>query len=175
MFVGKKVIKVQLSSSGIDDAIKELNAYEKDIQTKTKLLRKRVSERIAELSQSGFNGAKVDVLLDGMSNGADVGVRIEEGDNVTYVKANGDAVWVEFGAGVYFNGSVGSSPHPKGSQLGFTIGGFGKGRGKGKVWGFTDEEGELKLTHGTQATMPMYNATKIVYDEIVSIAREVFR
>ena len=45
--------------------------------------------------------------------------------------------------------------------------------GKRQVWGFY-EDGELKLTHGAPATMPMYNAMKIVCDEIVAIAKEVF-
>lgn len=90
------------------------------------------------------------------------------------IAAGEDAVWVEFGAGVYHNGSAGSSPHPKGAELGFTIGGYGKGMGKRKTWGFY-EDGELRLTHGAPAVMPMYNAMKTVCDEIASIAKEVFQ
>lgn len=67
---------------------------------------------------------------------AEVQVSIDERENVSIVIAAGeDAVWVEFGAGVYHNGSAGSSPHPKGSELGFTIGGYGKGMGKRQTWG----------------------------------------
>lgn len=80
---------------------------------------------------------------------------------------------MEFGAGVYHNGSAGSSPHPKGSELGFTIGGYGEGMGKRQTWGFY-EDSELRLTHGTPAIMPMYNALKTVCDEIAGIAKEVF-
>ena len=102
-------------------------------------------------------------------------VSIDERENVSIVIAAGeDAVWVEFGAGVYHNGSAGSSPHPEGSKLGFTIGGYGKGMGKRQTWGFY-EDGELRLTHGTPAVMPMYNAVKAVCDEIADIAKEVFR
>ena len=106
---------------------------------------------------------------------AEVTVSLDQRDNVTVVVAQGeDAIWVEFGAGVHHNGSAGSSPHPSGAELGFTIGGFGKGNGKKDIWGYY-EGGELRLTHGTPAVMPMYNAMKMVCDEIVDIAREVFK
>lgn len=173
--MGKKVIRFGLSAREIDRAIRELEQYKQDIIRKTDLLRERVAERLAELSRDGFAGAVVDDLLKDGQRTAQVDVSIDQRDNVTLVIARGeDAVWVEFGAGVHYNGSAGTSPHPKGSELGFTIGGYGKGMGKKDVWGFY-EDGELHLTHGTPATMPMYNAVKIVCDEIAEIAREVFQ
>lgn len=173
--MGKKVIRFGLSAREIDRAIRELEQYKQDIIRKTDLLRARVAERLAELSRDGFAGAVVDDLLKGGQRTAQVDVSIDQRDNVTLVIARGeDAVWVEFGAGVHYNGSAGTSPHPKGSELGFTIGGYGKGMGKKDVWGFY-EDGELRLTHGAPATMPMYNAAKTVCDEIAEIAREVFQ
>lgn len=173
--MGKKVIRFGLSAREIDRAIRELEQYKQDIIRKTDLLRERVAERLAELSRDGFAGAVVDDLLKGGQRTAQVDVSIDQRDNVTLVIARGeDAVWVEFGAGVHYNGSAGTSPHPKGSELGFTIGGYGKGMGKKDVWGFY-EDGELRLTHGAPATMPMYNAAKTVCDEIAEIAREVFQ
>lgn len=175
--MGKKVIRISLSEKDIDRAIKELEQYKQEIIRKTELLRVKVAERIAALAQSGFNGAIVDDLTreSGGSRKADVRVSIDERENVSIVIAAGeDAVWVEFGAGVYHNGSAGSSPHPEGSKLGLTIGGYGKGMGKRQTWGFY-EDGELRLTHGTPAVMPMYNAVKAVCDEIADIAKEVFR
>lgn len=173
--MAKKVIKIGLSEREIDRAIAELELYKKDIARKTKLLRERVADRIADLSHSGFSGAVVDDLLRGGQKTANVNVSIAHTDDSSVVLAIGeDAVWVEFGAGVYHNGSVGSSPHPKGSELGFTIGGYGKGMGKRETWGYY-EGGELRLTHGAPATMPMYNAVKTVCDELATIAREVFQ
>ena len=175
--MGKKVIRINLSEKDIDRAIKELEQYKVEIIRKTELLRKKIAERIGALAQSGFNGAIVDDLT-GENSGvkkAEVQVSIDERENVSVVIAAGeDAVWVEFGAGVYYNGSAGGSPHPKGSELGFTIGGYGKGMGKRQTWGFY-EDGELYLTHGVPATMPMYNAMKTTCDEIVAIAKEVFK
>lgn len=174
--MGKKIIRISLSEKDIDRAIKELEQYKQEIIRKTELLRVKVAERIAALAQSGFNGAIVDDLTgeSGGSRKANVQVSIDERENVSIVIAAGeDAVWAEFGAGVYHNGSAGSSPHPKGQELGLTIGGYGKGMGKRQVWGFY-EDGELKLTHGAPAVMPMYNAMKTVCDEMVAVAKEVF-
>lgn len=173
--MGKKVIRFGLSEREISKAIRELEQYRQEIIQKTDLLRERVAERIAELSRSGFAGAIVDDLVKGGQRTAQVDVSIDNRENVTIVIASGeDAIWAEFGAGVHHNGSPGSSPHPKGSEMGFTIGGYGKGMGKKDTWGFY-EDGELRLTHGAPATMPMYNALKTVCDEISEIAREVFK
>lgn len=173
--MGNKVISVSLSESGIEKAIQELLAYKQEIIRKTELLRQKVAARLADESRSGFNGAIVDDLTGKNSPRlADVNVSVDDLDNVSVVVAEGeDAVWVEFGAGVYHNGSVGSSPHPKGAELGFTIGGYGKGNGKKEIWGFY-EDGELRLTHGTPARMPMSQAMNTIINDIVSIAREVF-
>ena len=172
--MSRKAISFGLSEQELDRAIRELEQYKQYIIRKTELLRKKIAEKLAEEAQSGFTGAIVDDLLRGGVKTAEVEVRVNPGDNISVVIAKGkDAVWVEFGAGVYHNGSAGSSPHPKGTELGFTIGGYGKGRGKRQVWGYR-KDGELKLTHGTPAVMPMYNAMKIVCDEIADIAREVF-
>ena len=81
---------------------------------------------------------------------------------------------MEFGAGVYHNGSVGSSPHPLGLALGYTIGSYGLGLGARNVWGFTDEYGDFHLTHGVPAQMPLYNAMMATMDEVEQIVREAF-
>lgn len=172
--MAKKVISFGLSSSDIDRAIKELADYKQDILKKTDLLREKVAQRLADEAQKGFNGAVLDDLLKGGTKFAQVDVSVDNRGSVTVVVANGeDAVWIEFGAGVYHNGSPGSSPHPSGAELGFVIGGFGKGNGKKETWGYY-EEGELRLTRGTPATMPMSRAITTVCDEISEIAKEVF-
>ena len=172
--MGKKIINVELSDSEIDKVIKELELYKQDIIRKTNLLREKIAKRIESSSESGFGKAIVDDLLKGGQRKANVSVSITNEGDVSLVIATGkDAIWAEFGAGVYHNGAAGTSPHPEGSKLGFTIGGYGKGHGNRQTWGFF-EDGELHLTHGAPATMPMYNAVKTVCDEIVKIAGEVF-
>ena len=172
--MGRKVISFGLSTSEIDRAMKELADYKQEILHKTELLREKVAERLADEAKNGFSGAVVDDLTRGGQRFAQVDVSVDNRGSVTVVVASGeDAVWVEFGAGVYHNGSPGSSPHPHGAELGMTIGGFGKGNGKKEVWGFY-EEGELKLTRGTPARMPMALAVTTVCNDIQAIAKEVF-
>ena len=170
----KTVIRFGLSTEEISRAIKELEKYKKDLLRKTEALRQKIAERIANDAESGFSRAIVDDLLRGGPRLADVKVSVDDRDNITVVIAKGeDAIWVEFGTGVHHNGAAGSSPHPKGSELGFTIGGYGKGMGKKDTWGYK-EDGELHLTHGATASMPMYKAVKTVGEEIADIVKEVF-
>ena len=172
--MGKTIISFALSETEINRALKELEEYKQDLKEKAELLSWMIAEKIAEHSRSGFAGAIVDDLLNGGKKLAEVNVSVETKGNLSLVIASGeDAIWAEFGAGVYHNGSAGSSPHPMGSGLGFTIGTYGKGMGKKETWGYY-EDGELRLTHGAPAVMPMYNAVKTVCDEIAEIAREVF-
>ena len=172
--MSRKKITIGLSEQDIDRAIRELAQYETEFKQKVELLREKVADRLAVEAQSGFSGAVVDDLIKGGQKFADVKVSVDNRANLSVVVASGeDAVWVEFGAGVYHNSSPGSSPHPSGAELGFTIGSFGKGNGKKETWGYY-EEGELKLTRGTPATMPMYRAVQTVCDDIQSIAKEVF-
>ena len=172
--MNKKIVRFDLSVNKIDTAIKELKDYRKLVKAKMETLRQRVADMLADEVRRGFSGAVVDDLISGGKRLANVQVSISYGTDTALVIASGtDAIWVEFGSGVYHNGAGGSSPHPKGAELGFTIGGYGKGQGNKEVWGFY-EDGELYLTHGTPAVFPMYNAVKAITDVISDIAKEVF-
>lgn len=173
--MGKTVIEIGLNTKDIDKAIKEIEKYKQDMLTKLETFRKRLADEISADAQSGFGSAVVDDLIRGGSRKPEVTVSVTDKGNVSVVIADGkDAIFVEFGAGVYHNGSAGSSPHPKGAELGFTIGTYGKGYGKRKAWGYV-EDGEPKVTRGTPASMPMYNAMKSVISKAESIAREVWK
>mgnify|MGYP007135324760 CR=1 FL=1 len=176
--MGKKKISFKLSEQDIDRAIKELADYKREIQRKTELLRDKVAERLADEARKGFAGAVVDDLVRGGQRFAQVDVSVNNRGSVTAVIASGeDAVWVEFGAGVYHNGSPGSSPHPNSNwrlkATGVWMRCCPRGNGKKEVWGFY-EEGELKLTRGTPAVMPMARAVTSVCNDIQQIAKEVF-
>lgn len=81
-----------------------------------------------------------------------------KGDMSITLRLQGEqAVFVEFGAGVYYNGSPGTSPHPYGVELGFTIGDYGSGLGKNDTWEYV-KNGKYHITHGTPAAMPLYHA-----------------
>jgi hypothetical protein len=174
VLVSKRIIKVNLDTRSINGAIRLVEQYKRELTEKTELFRKRIADEIAREAASGFANAVFNDIVHTGYGKPNVTVTNKDDGAMSLVIANGkDAVWCEFGAGVYHNGSVGSSPHPKGAELGFTIGSYGKGYGKGNTWGYYDGE-SLYLTHGTPAQMPMYNAVKTVCGRIEEIAREVF-
>lgn len=162
--------------ASIDAAVREIREYSKWVQRKTDELRERIAYFIAKDASAVFNTAVVDDLIGEGAVTGGVNVVVEnQGNNMTVVIANGkDAVFMEFGAGVYYNGSVGSSPNPLGTELGFTIGSYGKGNGRKEVWGYRGEDGQIHLTHGAPASMPLYKAVQSVSRDIARIAREVF-
>ena len=174
-----KIINIDvLDEQSLNRAIQELEEYRIKFEENVEVYRMYVAEVARKYVDTLFSSTTVDDLVGtGESRQAQVSVTVEHGDTISTVIASGqDAVFVEFGAGVYHNGSAGSSPHPMGAKMGYTIGGYGQGKGKGKVWGFYHEGlNEVILTHGTPAQMPMYNAMLLIRSELQSIARRVFQ
>lgn len=160
-------IKMGLSQKDVKQAIKQLEDYKKELIFKTKVL----VERLA-----GIGVAVIQARMHPKSDGELVVELIspetlESGNHVsTVIGIKGrDVAFVEFGAGVYYNESPGSSPHPYGQSLGMLIGSYGKGHGLEDQWSFN---GELK--HGTLAGMPVWTASHEIQNQIRAIASEVF-
>lgn len=172
-----KVIRFSLSAESIDKAIGELTTYIESIKAKTDRLRELIAERIAWSAAEGFSTAVADdIFTGGERPTGNVSVNVGNNGDLSVVIADGsDAVFIEFGAGVYYNGSAGSSPHPKGAENGFLIGEYGKGQGKRNVWALPGSvRGNPILTHGTPAAMPMYHGVQAAIEAIDELAREVF-
>ena len=164
--MAKHVIKMGLSASSIDNAIAQLKAYRNYIDVKTDLLLK-------ELANIGVREASVrftTAMYDGVN---DSSVSLETVSNGYAIVAEGHAVaFIEFGAGVYHNsGEPYPDPRPEGIV---GIGEYGKGHGKRQAWGFKGESGELVITHGNPAAMPLWYASEEMRSKILKIAREVF-
>lgn len=161
-----KVIKLSLSTESIENAIKELTAYRKSIPNKRDKL-------LEGLSRIGVQEASVrftTAMYDGIN---DSSVTLESTHNGYAIVAAGTAVaFIEFGTGVYHNPG---EPYPNARPDGIVgIGEYGKGYGKRKAWGFRDDTGELVVTHGSPAAMPMWYASEEMRSEIRQIAKEVF-
>lgn len=173
--MSKKVISFSLNSKDIDRAIKDLALYKQEFVNKVDVYRRRIADEIATNASLNFGSATMNHTVKGTTQKPNVQVSVSELGAIAVVVASGeDAVWCEFGAGVYYNGAVGSSPNPYGSDLGFTIGSYGKGYGKANAWGYY-EDGQLVITRGTPASMPMYNAAQEVMRKAIEIAREVWK
>lgn len=161
-----KVIRMSLSASSIDDAIKELKSFRKSIDHKKDKL-------LEELGKIGVKEASVrfsTAMYDGVN---DSSVTLKSSKNGYTIIASGHAVaFIEFGAGVYHNSG---DPYPDPRPDGIVgIGEYGKGYGKRQAWGYRNESGELTITHGNPAAMPMWYASEEMRSKIEKIAKEVF-
>lgn len=162
----KTVIRVGLSSQDIDRAIKELNRYKQDFLKREK----RLLEGLAEIGLKEASVRFTTAMYDGTN---DVSVRLDTTNKGYAIVAEGKAVaFIEFGAGVYHNGS---EPYPNPRPSGIVgIGEYGKGKGKQKAWGYMDENNELVITRGNPAAMPMWYASEEIKSSVLKVVKEVF-
>ena len=157
---------MNVSSRSIRDAINELKSFRDSLDDKLdKLLEKLAYIGVKEASVRFTNA-----IYDGVN---DSSVTLEPIEDGYCIKAEGRAVaFIEFGAGVYHNQG---EPYPNPRPTGIVgIGEYGKGYGKRQAWGFRDESGELVITHGNPAAMPMWYASEEMRDSIKEIFVEVF-
>ena len=172
-------ITVDLTGKGLDKAIAELEKYRSYVvKDYTERLLDVITERMADRIHQGFNSAEVNVNVYGGSDMANVTVNIIREVGRRRIEAIGrEVAFIEFGAGVYFNGSAGQSPNPNGARLGFTIGSYGKGHGARQVWGYyaNDDPTDLRLTQGTPAKMPMTETMLWLRAQLLVVAKEVWK
>lgn len=171
--MARKTIKIDLfDGKSLDNAIKQIQEYKERLSNKCEMFVHRLAEVGIPIIDQNI------ALAAGDS---------DKGHN-TYIKINSfgsysqarlivegkDLLFIEFGAGVHYNGNLGGSPHPKGKEMGYTIGSYGKGQGKNDFWFYYADSGEAVMSHGTKSTMPVYKAGIEIRRQVLKIAREVF-
>jgi len=166
-----KNLKVELSTKGINEIIDFLENYRNELDHKCEVFCQKLCELGIEVIDARIVGK-------GDSDTSHE-TEITIGKDGTYTNARlrlsgEDILFIEFGAGVHYNGAAGTSPNPKGSELGYTIGSYGKGHGTQEFWYYKDDSGNYVRSYGTQATMPMYSASIEMIKQMKSVAKEVF-
>lgn len=161
-----KIIQMSLSTKSLGKGLRELKAYRDAVERKE-------AQFLEELANIGVREASVrftTAMYDGVN---DSEVTLETIENGYQIVAEGKAVaFIEFGAGVYHNPT---EPYPNPRPDGIVgIGEYGKGYGKRQAWGFKDDSGELVITHGNPAAMPMWYASEEMRNSILKIAKRVF-
>ena len=164
-----------LSVDGINRLINDLENYKKQLLIKAEQL-------LNELSKRGIRTAKE--RIQGTIGDSDKHVKVEVSD-ISYVGNNviltitaegEDILFIEFGAGVFYNGGeVGKSPHPWGGEMGYVIGKYPKGRkgySLGRFMSWTTPSGKISM--GTKASMPMLGAMETMYKDIDDACKKVF-
>ena len=162
----KTTITCNLSEQDIKRAIAELKAYKQTFLKKEKQL----LEGLAEIGIKEASVRFTTAMYDGVN---DVSVSLNQAKNGYVIEAKGEAVaFIEFGAGVYHNGS---EPYPNPRPEGIVgIGEYGKGMGKRKAWGYKNENDELVITRGNPAAMPMWYASEEIKKSVLRVVKEVF-
>lgn len=170
--MGKHVIKANLSTKSIENMRKQILDYKAALGDRNRLFLLKLCELGIPVIDQNIAAAQGD----------------SDKNHNTYIKINSfgsyaqaqlivegrDLVFIEFGSGIHYNGSVGSSPHPKGQEFGYTIGSYGQGKGANDYWFYYADTGESVMSRGTEATMPVYKASMEIIQNIRQIAREVF-
>ena len=179
--MARHTINISLSEKSVNEAIRQLQQYKN-------WLIKKTSQLVKELAEVGIpvideNMAKASYTYDekGVRSGSNTSHHsyVEMKSAGEYVEAKlivegKELMFIEFGAGVFYNGAAGSSPHDKGVVNGMVIGSYGEHHGIQKVWGYYDDDGTLVLTHGVEAQMPVYKADMEIIQKYVEVARRVF-
>jgi len=161
-----RTLTVTLSPSSINTAIQELERIKKNIRDKSAVLTRRLAEIGLEQAQILFTGA----MYDGVN---DVECEVVQTDNGYMVVAKGQAVcFIEFGSGVFYNGTDAYPGKRPPDVVG--IGQYGLGQGKKKGWVYRDEAGERQFTRGNPPAAAMFNASERMRSQVTQICREVF-
>lgn len=175
-------MKIKVSLGKISQAIKQVEDYKNSLADKQHEFLQRLAEIGIEEATTRFSTAQYDG-----TNDVQVESPVWIDDNKVAVRASGNAVtFIEFGTGYFYNENGGD--HPAADKYGFTIGGYGQGRGKGDFWYYRGEPGTngqtpsnpklaakgLVFTHGNPQNRCMWEADKKIRSEIINIAREVF-
>lgn len=168
-----KKISFGLSVSEIQLAIRELEKYKADINTKTELF-------VQKLAECGLEVAKAVVGNHTHGTGETLNSLRIAFDSNGYLKSatlSGESealLFLEFGAGIHFNKDM---THPLASELGYGVGTY-----PGQVhafdeggWWYLGDDGEWHHSYGIGADMPMYKSAMEMRRKILSIAKEVFR
>ena len=164
--MAKRVIRAGLSVAELEAAIQEVKAFRNSLKLKADML----IERLAEIGVREASVRFTTATYDGTN---DTSVTLEPISNGYAIVAEGQAVaFIEFGSGVYHTPG---EPYPNARPEGIVgIGEYGKGHGKRQAWGYRDESGEVVVTHGNPAAMPMWYASEEMRNNIAKIAQEVF-
>jgi hypothetical protein len=161
-----------LSKYSIGNAMTAINSYE----AKLKRLKEELPKALAEYGMNEatvrFSYSVYDILLSGSWSTPDIRVSAEQTENGWAVVANGKEVcFIEFGAGVYYNGSSSYLGNRPTKVVG--IGEYGKGKGKRDMWVFYDNSGDKTFTHGTPANNALYFTAQEMRSKIAETARSI--
>lgn len=178
--MAKKTLTATLSASSIKALQKQLQDYQKDLTKKCRELAKQLSEigikvaeaRIGESPLGKYVTIKTEITEEQAGCKAILVATGKTFEHEGYAPFN-TLLAIEFGAGIHYN----PIPNPNADEFGLGVGTFpGQVHAFEDYWFYwSDKEQKWLPTHGVKATWPMYNASMEIQQNIVKVAKEVFK
>lgn len=174
-----KTVTIDLcEADSIKNAIIELKATKRDweqkaIQAATEVLREIAMQIRANLEAIPYTDEFINLKTHTIEQKKDnIGVwDLTPTNNGCRLTIKGkDVVFVEFGAGVYHNGSGAENPLSELVEFDTDIGSYGKGQGLKPYWFVAHN----LASRGTPMYMPIYRAILAIKPEVPTIVRKVF-
>lgn len=164
-----KDITIKMSTASINDAIEELQRIHDEFMRNLDLF-------VRTLANDGVAVARTYIQTGaGTERRASVSWQVNQDGDIyrAQITMDGrDALFVEFGAGIYYNPQ--DTPHA--SKYGMGVGTYpGQTHAFQSGWWYYDDSGQKAYTHGTEATMPMYHASESIQNQAILRALQIFR
>lgn len=174
-----RTLKIDLTEQSIDAAIKYVKEAESKINEVTRLF-------LGYLAKKGARIAKANVVnIDSGATKNSIKGMIVNG-NKAVIMAGENAIWLEFGTGVYWNGVNGSYPEPLPDGID-KVGTHGQGHGAQSGWyyptdderyiiadGYKDDGKGIGYTHGILANRFMFQAKQMLVQKAPKWAENFF-
>lgn len=172
----KKVIKVSLSESSINEAIRQVQFLEQMMQFNITLFIKRLQNEGLIVGNAILQTVP-DEYRDTCQVYSTNVSRTGDKYSATIVLSGSQALFIEFSAGItHGTNSFNSLPNNPSYGSGYGMGTYpGKGHWDDpNGWVFKDENGNWFHSYGVRAAAPMYHADEAMRDILYSTAKEVF-
>ena len=179
--MARRIIKFRLSQQSIDEAIKQVEQYKRDLARKNALFIDRLKDYGIEVLDSYMRSIPNPTGASSIDSGTDYWNYDTSGSEsssagtkaTAYIRVDGERMlYVEFGYGV----NAVETPHPTGLYGAGTNSPAGHGTDP-KGWWYVGQDGESHHTYGDVAFAPVWNTALHLnsnQDIIRSIAKEVF-
>lgn len=178
--MAKKTLKADLSISSIRNLQKELEKYRDSLTYKVRLLAEKLAEigikvaeaKIGESTLGKYVTIKTDITEEKTGCKTILIATGETFEHDGYAPFN-SLLAIEFGAGIRYN----REENPKAPDLGFGVGTFPDQThafDKNGWWFWSEEKQAWIHSYGVKATMPMYQASLEIAENVVKIAKQVF-
>lgn len=169
-----------LSVSSIKQLQEDLRKYQDSLKYKCRELTEQLAEigikvadaKIGESPLGKYVAIKTDITEEKAGCKAVLIATGETFEHEGYVPFN-SLLAIEFGAGIRYN----SVENPKAPDLGFGVGTFPDQThafDKNGWWFWSEEKQAWIHSYGVKATMPMYQASLEIQQNIVKVAKDVF-